>query len=271
MSITRDIAARFNARIQQRTASTRNGRFDLRLSDFEVLNNGREARLLVSYAKELGTPKRSQLDEWVTSSFSGQLVLQLESTRAYPQLGGVIAMAGLNEVRRPAEHADKMIRVSSMQYMDDEKSVWQVKKSQDGESYLIRVAKDDLDAILQEHQSKERTASVHHRLRMADVGVTSGQMELEIGDRVSYMYQGIMQRGQVTHVDQEKGTLHILTTAAGNADTKVVQREQVVDIFEKSPTAKKDQQSFLVDFFTKAYGDKGFAQKLVTLKNTGLK
>jgi hypothetical protein len=49
-NIQRDIFSRFEKKIAARTASTRSGRFDLRLSDYEVLSGKREARVLVAYA-----------------------------------------------------------------------------------------------------------------------------------------------------------------------------------------------------------------------------
>lgn len=262
MSITKDIFARFEQKIAQRVASTRSGRFDLRLSDYEVLPGKREARVLVTYARELGVPKLSQLDEWVTSSFGGRMVLELETPRVHVEANAVMALVRTNEVYRPEEHARKMIVTASNRYMDRDKSIWEVRKNDSGQRFLVRVADDDMEAILRERQAMERTASLHHRLRLADVRAASGNPEVEIGDRVSYMFRGILQKGEVTHVGDN--TIHVKIAQ----ETRTVPKENVVDIFEKSPAAKKDQTAYLTKFFSEAYGDPEFAKQLVTLKGT---
>jgi hypothetical protein len=265
-NIQRDIFSRFEKKIAARTASTRSGRFDLRLSDYEVLSGKREARVLVAYAQELGVPKLQQLDEWVTSSFGGRLVLELETPRIYADARAVVALVRTNEVLRPEVHKSRMIVASPNRYMDHDKSIWEVRKNDTGDRFLVRVADDDMDEILRVRQENERTASLHHRLRLADVREASGNPEVEVGDRISYMFRGILQKGEVTHVSDDQ--VHVKVAAN---DTRKVSKENVVDIFEKSPEAKKDQTSFLVKFFTEAYGDPDFAKQLVSLNNTGLK
>ena len=99
-NIPNDIISKFNERINQRVASTRSGRFDLRLSDYEVLDD-RDATILVTYENNMGFPKRSQLDEWVTSSFNGQMILDIESTRIHSDVNAVVAMVHKNEIKRP--------------------------------------------------------------------------------------------------------------------------------------------------------------------------
>ena len=264
MSITNDIFAQFNQRISQRVADTRSGRFDLRLSDYEVLPGRREARVLVSYAGNLGTPKLSQLDEWVTSSFGGRLVLELETPRVHAEANAVVALVRSNEVYRPdtKEFRNRMAAVAPNRYMDRDKSIWEVRRNDAGERFLVRVAQDDMDAILKERQAKERTASLHHRIRLADVRDASGNPDVEVGDRISYMFRGILQKGEVTHVGEDN--IHVKVAAEGS---RTVSKDSVVDIFEKSP-AKKDQTAFLTKFFTDAYGDPDFAKQLVSLKGT---
>jgi hypothetical protein len=257
--INSTIEKRLGQALQQRTASVRSGRFDLRLSDFKVSNSKREARVLVTYEKNLGTPTRKQLDEWVTASTHGRLILELESPRHYKDYGAIVAMVRSNELRRPLKHSQQMVKGAANQYMDKDKSVWEVQQSSSGERFLVRVADDDMDEILKARQRYERTASLHKRLRLADIKEAVSEMPLDVGDRISYMHRGILQRGEVTHVGED-GLIHVRKAAQ---DVLKVPRENVVDIFEKSPQAQKDRKQFLVDFFTRAYGDPEFAKTLV--------
>lgn len=263
-----DFISKFNQRMNKRVANTRSGRFDLRLSDYDVLDE-RDATILVTYEKGLGTPKRSQLDEWVTSSFNGQLILDIKSTRVHPDANAVVAIARKNEIRRPAEHTADMIVVSASRYMDDDKAIWEVRSGSNGDRYLVRVSKDDIEAILRERQIDERTASIHHRVRLSDIR-TAGVSDLEVGDRIAYMgVGGILQRGEVTHVSEDM--VHVRapgnsTSTAASHPADKVKKEKVIYVYEKSPKSQKAHDRFLVDFFTKAYGDSDFARKLVTLK-----
>ena len=141
-----DIISKFNERMNKRVASTRSGRFDLRLSDYDVMDE-RDATILVTYDKGLGVPKRSQLDEWVTASFNGQMILDLKSTRVHPEVNAIVAIVHKNEIKRPVEHTASMIVVSDSRYMDDTQAIWEVRKGENGERYLVRIAKDDIEDL----------------------------------------------------------------------------------------------------------------------------
>jgi len=253
------IEQRLGQKLRERTASVRSGRFDLRLSDFKIFNSNREARVLVTYEKNLGIPSRKQLDEWVTASTNGRLVMELESPRHYADYNAIVAMVRMNELKRPVRHTASMMKGAANQYMDKDRSIWEVQQDSSGERFLVRVADDDMEEILRERQRYERTASVHKRLRLDDLREAASEMPLDVGDRISYMHRGILQRGEVTHVGDD-GLVHVRKAAK---DVLKIPRENVVDIFEKSPKAQKDRKQFLIDFFTQAYGDADFAKELV--------
>jgi hypothetical protein len=255
--ISDDIASRFSERITKRVAGTRSGRFDLKLSDWEI-TGAHEARIMVAYSKEIGFPKRSELDSWTTSSLNGNVSLVLETLRNYPDYNVVTAFVKTNRRKRPVQHTAGMIAVGKDSYMDDEKTVWEVLTSRDGDRYLARAESDNLSEILSLRQSQERTASVHHRLRLSDL-VTAGVHSLEPGDRVRFHHEGIIQQGEVGKVGNEN------VTVKSNGKSLTVDTLNILDVYEKAPKAKAEQRKFLVDFFTRAYGDKAFAEKFVNV------
>jgi len=253
--ITKKMEEKLQKKLSQRVANTRSGRWDLKLSDYEVLS-GREARIMVAYTKEMGCPKRSQMDEWVNASFNGNMRLVLESLRNYPDHHVVTAVACRHQRLRPYSDSANMLRTSSTQFMDDEKVIWEVMSNKDGERYLSRASKDDLDEILRERQVRERTASLHHRLRLADL-VTAGIYNMEPGDKVTFNYEGILQQGEVTKVGKENVTIK------SNGKGVTVDLYAVVDVYERSPKKEASKDKDLEKFFTDAYGSKEFAKKLV--------
>jgi preprotein translocase subunit YajC len=242
-------------RLANRTANARSGRWDLRLADFELMS-GREARVMVAYEGSMGCPKRSQMDEWVHASFNGNMRVVLETLRNYPDSEVVTAVVTRNQRLRPFEDSKGMLQTAATQFIDGEKVIWEVLSNRDGERYLSRATKDDLEQILAERQSRERTASVHHRLRLAELH-TAGIHNLEPGDKVRFSYEGIMQQGEVSKVGKDNVTIK---TSGKPVTVDVL---AVVDVYEKSPKAQAQQDKELKEFFERAYGSKEFANKLV--------
>jgi hypothetical protein len=253
--IKNDIAARLSQRLTERTASTRCGRFDLKLHDYRV-NSPIEAKIMIAYSKEMGFPKRSEIDEWVTSSLNGNARVVLETVRNYPELNVITAFLSKNRLYRPLSASKGMLVVGKARYMDSDKVIWEVSTNRDGEKFLARAEKDDLDEILKARLSKEHSASVHHRLRLDNL-VTAGIHNLEPGDRVRFSYDGILQQGEVSKVGKEN------VTVKANGQSLTVDRLNVVDVYEKSPKSKAEQDAKLREFFERAYGDKAFADELV--------
>jgi len=254
MDINKSISARFNARINQRTASARSGRWDLRFSDYEILGP-REAKVMISYAQEMGSPKRSEMDEWVMSSFNGGVSLVLESLKDFKDHHVVTAFVRRLDRKRPLKDAEAMLSVGKDRFSDGD-IVWDVIDGDNGERFLSRASKDDIQAILDKRLHTERTATVHHRLRIADL-VTAGIHNLEPGDKVRFSYEGILQQGDVSTVGKDN------VTVKANGKSVTIDRLAVLDVFEQSPKTQAQHNKFLVDFFTEAYGDPSFAQKFV--------
>lgn len=252
--VRNDIATRFGKKMSERVAATRSGRFDLKLYDYKV-TTPYEARILVAYSNNLGTPKRSEIDEWATTSFNGNAVVDLKTLRNYPDHNVITAFVRKVRRMRPLSDHTKMITTGNARYMDDDKTIWEV-MTRDGQRYLARAEKDDLEEILRIRQTQERTASIHHRIRLRDL-VTAGIHDLEPGDHVRFSYDGILQQGEVSKVGKENVTIK------ANGKSLTVDTMSVVDVVEKSPKAKAEQDKFLREFFEKAYGDKAFADELV--------
>jgi hypothetical protein len=249
------INQRFNEKVNQRTASARSGRWDLKLADYDVYS-GREARIMVAYAKEMGFPKRSEVDEWVNASFNGNVSLQLESLRNYPDVNVVTAIVHRSQRLRPFKDTDKMLSVGSSRFMDEDKVIWEVLSNEQGERYLSRATTDDFEEIFRLRQGLERTASLHHRLRLEDL-VTAGIHDLESGDKVRVSVDGLMQVGDVKSVSGDNVKVSI------NGKTVDVNRMAIIGVEEASPKSQAEKDKGLKEFFEKAYGSKEFADKLV--------
>lgn len=255
-----NISQALQEKMSRRVAETRSGRIDFYLSDWDVIGD-HEARILVGYKKDFGAPRAGQIDEWVLSSFNGQLRVAMESLRNYPDLEAVSAIVVRNFHTLPYEYSAEMIPVSASadgteRYQDDQSRVWEAMAADNGNRFLVRIAKDDVAGILAERQRKMRGASLaHKRPRLSQI--TAGISAPEVGDQVVYLERGIKQFGQVTHVGETVIHVH------SNGEDITVPSGSVIAVTQKSAASEKESAQRLVDFFTQAYGDKEFANKLV--------
>ena len=263
-----NIERRLNRRFSERVASTRSGRPDFYLSDWEVVDD-HSAKVLIGYNRNFGVPRSSQVDQWVISTFNSELRLALESLRNHPRLDAVVGIVVRQPELAPPEYAERMAPIHASatgteRYVDDDNRIWEAMADDNGNKFLVRIARDDIAAILTERQRKIRQGTAHRRPRLEHLR-QAGSMSYDVGDRVMYIDRGIRQFGEVVHVGEK--VIHV----KNNDEKVVVALGDVIDITEKSPAAEKESQARLIAFWTQIYGDPDFAKKLQTLKGTGLK
>lgn len=258
-----NISKALSEKMARRVAETKSGRFDFYLSDWEVIGD-HEAKILVGYKRDFGVPRPGQLDEWAINSFNGKLRVAMESLRNYPQLEAVSAIVVRNFHTLPFDYSEGMIPVSAAadgteRFQDDDSRIWEALQSDDGGKFLVRIARDDIASILAERQRKIRGASFSHkRPRLSQI--TAGISAPEIGDQIVFLERGIKQFGQVTHVGETVVHVH------ANGEDLVVPNGSVIAVQAKSAASDKESDKKLIEFFTKQYGSREFAKKLVTLK-----
>lgn len=265
-NVIKSMEERLGARLTKRVADTRSGRPDFYLADWEVVDD-HSAKVLIGYNKRFGAPRASQVDQWVSSTFEGQMRLALESVRGHAYMEAVSGVLVRQPELLPARYSDRMIPVHASEqgikrFADDAHRIWEAMTDDSGNPFLVRIARDDVAAILEARQRRFKQGFAHHRPRLSDLR-QAGVLDYEVGDTVTYLDGGVRQFGEVQHVGADN------VRVATNGQTTVVPRGHVVDIVQKSLAATRRSQQEYIDIWTKMYGDKDFARKLVTLKNTG--
>jgi preprotein translocase subunit YajC len=252
---------RISSEFKERMASTvasrddQTERFDLKLWDHAVVGP-HQAKLLIGFNEGMGVPKRSDIDQYVIATFGGQMRTVMESIRHHNADGNLITASVIKVPQVcPKEYASSMVRTGAKTYMDEKNQVWEMHNTDDG-TFLARREKENIDEILAEKERQTKTAAIHHRHRLANLK-TAGMTDPNVGDHVSVLYEGGLQYGKVTAVGEETVTVSL------NGTVVKLPWTSIVEVTELSPAAQKEHEKFLVDFFTRAYGDEGFAKKLV--------
>lgn len=258
-SFSKNLESKLQARYANRdsTRAAAVDRFDLKLWDHQAVGK-HEARVLVGYSADLGVPRRSEIDQWVIKAFNGSVRTVLETIRPVDDQPLVTAhVVKIPEVR-PFTHTAHMVRVATNAFMDDNDRVWDVREN-NGSKYIVKVSKEDLDELLKKHEASTRTASVPGRPRLAKVANSS--LYIEEGDEIAFTLNGIATTGRVAAL-LDDNTLRV----RANNSSFVISPESVFDVKKVNAKSAAESEAARIDFYTKCYGDKGFATELVTGK-----
>ncbi len=257
-----DIGNRMASLLREKIATherdTRCGRIDLELADYSRVGQ-HDYEVLVEYARDSGTPKSSQLSEWVTASFNGGLRLNLATIRDYPEMNVVRAHVQENQIPMPMNRSASMMKLGGGRFLDQNKNQWSVQKAPNGEDVLVRASDVRVEDILEERISRQRSG--RYARVMLDQIRTAGVADLEVGDTVLY---GDPSGGQL----QKTGVL----SKVGAKDVSIKGREgplprsYVIDIVDKNAGSKAAQKSYLVKFFSEYLfaGDTALAKKALS-------
>jgi hypothetical protein len=255
-SFKQKIAAKLQEKIAEHERTTRCGRVDLRLVDYEMVDP-HVAQLAVEYSRERGVPAPSQLNEWVLATFNGSFRVNPGTVRNHPDAGAMTLHVQENQLPLPITRKASMIPVGGGTYMDGEKNQWKIVKGPGGEDILMRAHGSNVEDLLKERinrQKNGRYASVKlDQLR------TAGIVDLEVGDTVIYSEPngGALQKTGVVSAVNAK-------TVSIKGREGSMDRSYVMDIVDKNAGAKSQRNKEMVDFMTEYYfsGDKSMGNKM---------
>jgi hypothetical protein len=165
--------------------------------------------------------------------------------------GAVTVLASLYRPTRPIEDAQDLVEViSGTQFLDSELGqTWEVRE-EEGQKYLIRSTKDNIEDIIKE---RRRRMSIQARTVIA-TDLSAGIPNLNVKDVVRY-YDG----GKIL-----KGTVSNMTGTHVTVDGKSVDKHAVIEICQTSPITTKNQQTEMQEYFSKAYGDPNYVKPMTS-------
>jgi hypothetical protein len=236
-------------------------RSDMYVADVQAIDNAK-CKVLVGYkADNADAPTLAQLEDFFDHTFGNKIVAQTSSAQVHADNSSISVVATLNVPTRAYADINDLIRVSSNTFMDEKtQNLWQVVDT-GTMKYLSRQSKEDIAEIVQARKAKNvvRAASF-------DKIKTAAPMALA-GDQVKFMSaQNVILMGEVTSISDVKAVIK------ANGASHSVDRHAILQIVERSGSNLKSQKMNLNDYFTKAFGDAGFAKELTkeTTQEDGL-
>jgi hypothetical protein len=243
-SFNKKIAERLQEKLETHERTTRCGRVDLRLVDYEMVDQ-HVAQLAVEYARDRGTPAPSQVNEWVLATFNGAFRVNPSTVRDHPERAVMTVHVHENQLPMPVARKASMIPVGGGAYMDGEKNQWKIVKGPGNEDILVRASESNVEDLLKERVERQRSG--RYATVTLDQLRTAGIVNLEVGDTVIYAEPGstLQKTGVISSVSADKVSI--------NGAEGSISRSYVMDIVDKNASAKSKRNTEMMDFMTKYY------------------
>jgi hypothetical protein len=237
------MGARLLAKVADHEAQTRCGRIDMAFVDYDMLDP-HTAMIMLEYQPSLGAPRRSQVEDWVQSTFQGRFRPASTTLRHHVRDGVVTLVISEVAETMPADRTAGMVRMAAARYMDDQYRTWEISKNEQGERHLKRLQQDNIEQILQERVQRRRQG------RYASVTLATlrdaGMANPSVGDSVIYYDPSVS--------IQQAGEITALTEDYMSVGGKKVPRGFLVEITERSSASISKQDAAAKKFWKEAYG-----------------
>lgn len=254
-----------------RLASRQGSRIDLRFADARPRGKA-SADFLVRYNPGNGVPTRTEIAAFITKQFDGRLTPQtmLDHGQVSRDHAVLHVSADVHRDRLSVDHleADKAsyrdIDGRGVRFLHTKTAqVWNVEKGADGTPVLFREEEDDLEDLVRSAR-KARLTTAMPGCTFDQIGLTAGANVYDVGDTVAYHCQGTRCTGRVTNIDRGVSgntKLHVENAQTGTLDT--IPEGLVLECITKAPGVAGAEKGKLMDYYSKMYGDRSFAEKLV--------
>lgn len=233
-------------------------RGDLDIADFQKLDQI-SAHLLLEFEPSIGRPSADDIERYFAKTFEGRIQPVMSSASIKPTCVSIIAQ--LNIPTRPIEDSEDKAKMTAvmagMMYLDNQLGdVWQV-KDQEGKKVLAKEAKENIDQII---AARRNRMFVTKSSSVSLASVATARELIPMGSKVKAWHQGKIQ------------TVELVAAVSGgfkvkNAEGKesVCAKEGIIDLQEMADAAPNEDAK-LAKYYGTAYGDKGYASKLVKAK-----
>ena len=239
-------------RLQSRLAEQIGHRGDLYIADHKTIN-AEAAKMLLGYENDIGNITSDDVARFIYSSFGGKLVPVMGTARVHNE-GAISLFVRKAGERRAYREIESMTKIGSTRAICKLGEVWDVREGTDGEKYLSRLVKDDIEELLRERRARMQIKSAHVRF---DTLRTAGIVELWAGDRVRVYQDSMLHKGEVVSVKPD--------TVAIRAESGIlleIPREAVMDVIDRGEAYEAHMKEYSQSYFERAFGDREYARRL---------
>lgn len=255
MSMQQSIASRLADKVSQNVGH----RVDLAVSDYYQINPT-TARFMLEY--EGKHPSSEEITDFFVRKFSGKVTPDMSTAKVVTKEQVIVVVANMVNYHRNVDDSKKMKTViAGYQYFDEAlQETWEV-KDVNGTKVLARKLKDDISSIVEarrkvmmDKNSKRTFASLKATAALLQSIILVGE-----GDIVRAYHNG-----------KALDNCEVLKVTADMAELKTkdgqvkVDKSAILEVLAKSEESLLKEDEKLVEYFTKAYGDREYAKKLVS-------
>lgn len=224
-------------------------RSDMYVADVQKIDNTK-CKVLVGYNNQCGaTPTVAQLENFFEYAFGNKVVAQTSSAQSHVKESAISVLATLNVPTRAYSDINDMIRVSTNSFMDENtQNLWQVVDT-GSVKYLSRQSEENVSDIVEARKAK------HGKREARFDNIKTAAPIVMAGDQVKFMSpQNVILLGEVTSISEVKAVIK------ANGSSYSIDRHSILQVVERG-NLKKEKMN-LQDYFSKAFGDAGFAKQL---------
>lgn len=246
---------RLTARLAQRLDKLGH-RPDLLLSDFQMAGDGL-ARVAVTYTGH--QPTHEELVKFFAVGMDGKVLPHLSTAAVFPDNCAIALVVEQHRMTRPHTDSRQMVKAGPQSFIDtNTQETWAVGDNA-GTPILVRLAADDLEAILAERHRRGRIVqgnrvALHQLLgRPAAMASPGAQVRVNIqGDEeVVATVMGVANSSGICPV-----RVH------GESIDRSIHQNQINEVV-KTAELDANAKEMLERYFAEAYGDASYAAELV--------
>ena len=248
------------AKLEQKLSSSVGHRVDLQFADARRINTS-TAHFMLAYTDDK-IPSSDEITDFFVRKYNAKITPFLSTARVYKSQKVITVVGQILSLTRDIEDTKKSFMkpvIEGAVYLDVPlQETWEVNEIE-GRKVLVRKVKDDIIALV---NARKKT--------MMDSYSTKTFASLVSAENVT-RYLAILDKGDMVRVLMGDKVIEAEVISIKDDQIKVkykgkmesVARQHVLEIVGKNPAITEKEDKKMVDYFTEAYGDEKYAEKLV--------
>ena len=203
-----NITDKLSRRLSQKLAQTTPFRSDFVIADFKALGADRKvAKVLVHYdAVTFGVPSKEAVADTLTYLYKNaencpRLLPDIGSVKWYPKQQALSCVVRVPTVRRPFDDVKRCRLtpiVAGTTFLGENMSdTWSVAKAEDGNIFIEKIEKDDIEDILRGRSKAKAFRSQARCTTLAAVEAAYSENKFSTGDKVKCTYNGRLVEAEI--------------------------------------------------------------------------
>lgn len=240
-------------------------RGDLAIADFQGLNDGQSAHLLLEFNSSLGRPTGNEIESYFQKVFEGRVQPIMSSCSIKPNAISIVAQ--IPRAVRPVEDSTDKTKmtpvIAGLMYLDNKlQDYWEVKE-EDGKKVLAKTSEENIEQII---AARKNRMFVTQGSKISLASVVESRKLFAKGDKILAFDKVDAKPFEITEIVQGgfKGKF------VGTEKEVVISADKALDLQAMALDKAPNEAAKLKKYYEEAYGDKKYGSDLVKDNSKGL-